>query len=318
MTVRVLHPGLLLTLQDLGRPGLGAVGVPPSGAADPLSLVVGNRLLGNVDGAPALEATLTGPSLAFDADATLALTGAPFAAQLTWRGIQSAVPHATPFPAPAGSTLRLQSAPSGVRAYVCVVGGFAATLTLGSASTQVGAGLGGLAGRALRAGDTLALGDPAGARAPRSLPAAARAWLAQRLSQDPLRVVPGPDAEAFPPMARDLLTQAEFRVLDRSDRSGVRLRGPDLSPPGGGAQASAPVPRGALEVPGPREAVLLLPDGPTTGGYPVLATVLLADQPRLGQLRPREALRFAWVDLAAARSLFDEEQRRLDGWLPCA
>lgn len=318
MSVRVLHPGLLLTLQDLGRPGHAAEGVPVSGAADALSLVVANRLLGNADGAPALEATLLGARLAFDADATLCLAGAPARARLLLDGVEVDVPRLAPFAAPRGSTLTLGPASVGVRTYVAAAGGFAAERILGSAATHVAAGLGGLDGRALRAGDELPVERRAGPGRPRALAAPARAWLDARLGRRTLRLLPGPDLEEFPGDARAQLARTRFEVLDRSDRTGVRLRAPDLAPPAGGARVSRPMPRGALEVPGPGEALLLLPDGPTTGGYAVLAVVAQVDHPRLGQLRPRERLRAAWTSLAEARTLRAEAEARLARWLPPA
>src|SRR5689334_13045907 len=155
-TIEVLSPGLLTTVQDLGREGFGPMGVSPSGAADPASLRVGNRLVGNTEGAAGLEMTLLGGAFHFHGACLVALTGSDFGATLE----SVAIPCWTSFEIKSGQTLRLGPTLSGARCYLCVQGGIQVKPFLGSASTHLLSGLGGHEGRALRKGDVLKIGDP--------------------------------------------------------------------------------------------------------------------------------------------------------------
>ncbi|MCB1282240.1 MAG: allophanate hydrolase, partial [Salinibacterium sp.] len=157
-TLRVIEPGMFTTVQDLGRGGVAAVGVPPSGVADAVSLTVGNRLLGNADGAAALECTLTGPSLTFDGEAVVCLTGAecPNARIAGTKG-ERPLGWCEPTPVGAGELIKIGAMEGRARAYLCVGGGIGVPIVLGSRSTLVGASLGGHHGRPLRKGDTVSL-----------------------------------------------------------------------------------------------------------------------------------------------------------------
>lgn len=315
----VLDPGLFATVQDLGRPGHGALGVAVSGAVDPLSLVVANRLLGNADGAAALELTLEGGAYQVEADTRLALVGAPLplVAEIpggTRRTLEPWAVHALT----AGTVLRVGRAPWGVRAYLALEGGLCVAPTLGSAATHVASGLGGLGGGALRAGDRLELGTQARGPGPRALPHGLREALAARLRAPLLRATQGSHAERFAAPARRAFWSGTFLVSAQADRMGVRLSGPALEPPGGGVLTTEGLPVGAVEIPGSGQAIVLLADAPPTGGYPVLACVAAVDLPRLGQLRPHDSIRFLRVELDEARAAYREEWRRWDEALPPA
>lgn len=317
-TLTLLKPGLLTSVQDLGRPGHAALGVPTSGAADALSLVVANRLVGNPDGAAALEWTLTGGALSTDADVTLAWAGAPMPAALEepGAGLRPLRPGA-PFVLQAGQVLHLGPPPWGVRTYLAVAGGLDVPLVLGSASTHLPGALGGLEGRALRAGDRLPLGRTRGA--PRAgLAASTLEGLAARLRRARLRAVPGSHADAFDAAARAAFWAGRFTVSSRSDRTGLRLAGPAAPPPSSGSLLTEGLPVGAVEVPGGGEALVLGADGPPTGGYAVIACIAAVDLPRLGQARPQESLSLEPVTPQQAREAWQQEQRWLDAALPPA
>jgi len=265
--IEVVDPGPLATVQDHGRPGYAHLGVSPSGAADRRALDRGNRLVGNAAGAAALECTLSGPRLRFLAPAVVALTGAEE------RG---------PFEAQAGDELDVGPYPRGVRVYVCVRGGIDAAPVLGSRSTDLMGGVGPApvhAGDVLRVGaDTAAPVDPE----PYGIP------------EEPLlRVSPGPRADWFVANALETLATAAWRVRADSNRVGIRLDGPPLGRTREGELESEGVVAGALQVPPNGQPILLGPDHPTTGGYPVLAVVAADDLWLAGQLRPGDTVRFA-------------------------
>ena len=300
--IRVLSPGLLTTVQDLGRPGLGALGVPPGGAADAHALRLGNLLLGNPEGAAGLEMTLSGPTLLFDEEALVALAGAPFAATLEGEP----VPAWSAIRVPAGGRLAVGSATAGARGCLCLRGGFDVPVVLGSRSTDVATGFGGLSGRALRAGDELAAGRADGSPRGGRVDAAAARWTgARRL----LRVTPGPQEDWFPPQALVAFLSRPFRVSATGSRTGVRLAGEPLAAPSRSLLTEG-VAAGAVQVPPAGLPILLLVEHPSTGGYPKIANVIAADHSALAQLRPGEEVRFARVSFDEARRLlFDREAR---------
>ncbi len=289
------------TVQDLGRPGRAALGVPPGGAADPVALRLGNRLLGNPEGAAGLEMPLIGGLFAFDADAHAVILGGQ--ADIHLDGAPA--PSGAVLRVPAGRPLRVGRVAFGARAYLCIRGGLAVPAVLGSASTLLAAGFGGHQGRALRAGDAIPLGTPAGPTLRESLPPAWRAQLESVRDRRTLRAIPDPHAPAGP-----LWTEA-FTVTPRSDRAGLRLSGPALPSPFGGSMPSEGMSVGSLQVPADGRPILLMPDGPTTGGYPVAARIAEVDHPTLGQLPPLATIRFEQVTLDQARELWRQREAML-------
>lgn len=301
--IRVLSPGLLTTVQDLGRPGLGALGVPTGGAADAHALRLGNLLLGNDEGAAALEATLAGPTLTFEQPALVVLAGAPFSATLDGEPVE---PWSV-VEVPAGGRLDVGRAISGARACVCVRGGIDVPKLLGSRSTDVATGFGGLAGRALAPGDLLPVAPGTGSPRARRVDAAAARWTGPRRL---LRVTPGPQRDWFSPEAFAALHSRPFRVSASSSRTGVRLEGEKLSSPDRSLVTEGVV-AGAVQVPPGGLPIVLLLEHPTTGGYPKIASVITADLSALAQLRPGDEVRFAPVHLEEARHLLLEREARL-------
>jgi len=311
-TVVVEAPGLLSLVQDLGRLGVARLGVPRAGAADPFALRAANRLVGNEDGAAALEVTALGPRLRFGHAAHVAVVGR---AEVHIDGLPVEVD--TVVPVSPGQEVSVGRTLDGLRCYLAVSGGFDVTPLFGSRSSDVLTGLG---PGALRPGDVLGLGPPG---RPRGQVVRPRPGRAPHL----LRVVPGPDAlgpDAFGPGTSDhlvdRLADRTWEVAPSSDRMGVRLVGDlPLDTPAPGI-ASRGMVTGAVQVPPDGRPVALLCDHATVGGYPVVATVVRADLGVLGQCRPGDAVRFEPVDRAEADRARAAAERSLDaavtGWFP--
>ena len=299
--IQVQEPGLFTTVQDLGREGFGAMGVSASGAADAVSLRLGNRMVGNREGAAGLEMTLLGGTFTFLERTLLALTGSDFGAALDGKPVELW----SSFESKAEQTLRLGPTRTGARCYLCVQGGIAVELFLGSASTHILSGLGGHEGRALRKGDALKIGAEGGAIHERKLTARALKELQPRKV---LRVTEGPQSDWFPESARRLFYESRYRVAEESNRMGIRLEGAIVPVPSGGEMISEGVSLGAIQVPEGGKPIILFVEQQTTGGYPKIANVISADLHSLGQLRPRDEIRFERVNWETARALLREQE----------
>jgi biotin-dependent carboxylase-like uncharacterized protein len=266
--LEVVNPGLLTTVQDRGRPGLAHLGVPPSGAADPVAYEFGNRLVGNPPGAAALEATMDGPVLRFDRPTTVALTGA------TTPEVRTV------------EVLDVGRCVGGVRTYIAVRGGINVDPVLGSRSTDLLTGLGPWP---LRPGDVLGIGSATG-----PAPAALLGTVpGVRLPAEAvLRVRIGPRDDWFTSRALEGLASQPWWVTSSSNRVGIRLEGPPLERARHDELLSEGLVIGALQVPASGQPILLMNDHPTTGGYPVIAVVRSDDLWLAGQLAPRQRVRF--------------------------
>jgi antagonist of KipI len=315
VTVRVVRPGLLATVQDLGRAGGQRHGIPIGGAMDTFALRVANLLVGNAEGDAALEVTLAGPTLAFEREALLAIGGADLGAAAD--GVP--LPRWHPVRVPAGACVSLGAARDGCRAYVAIAGGVDVPAVLGSRSTFARARIGGLDGRALRAGDAFPVGAPSPLAAriaaalgperaePRAMVAhwGAGASLLPRYSARPVvRLVPGAHLGALTARAREALTGEEFRVAPASDRMGYRLQGPALALSAPLELLSEGVAFGTVQLPPGGSPIVLMADRQTTGGYPRLGEVASVDLPLLAQLRPGDRLRFRAISLEEAQALY--------------
>jgi biotin-dependent carboxylase-like uncharacterized protein len=295
--LKVIAPGPLTSVQDGGRPEARRYGVPEGGAMDAFALRAANALVGNQPLAAALEVTLGGLVLEALAPCLVAVTGAT----LDLRCDERALPLWAACLLRAGERLHLGRRLGGARAYLALAGGVASETVLGGAGTDLGGGFGGIGGRALRAQDVIY-----GRAVTSEREALAGRWLPpeRRLAYAPapqLRVIAGPHARAFPAAARATLLAAEFRVGAQSNRMGYRLVGPSLAARAGTRVLSLGVMAGVIQVPPGGEPILLMADAQTTGGYPIIATVIGADLPLAAQLVPGDALRFAYVSLREAR-----------------
>ena len=301
--IEVLAPGLLTTVQDRGRRGQGAYGISPGGAADSLALRVANLVVGNDEGAAALEITLVGPHLRFEHRAIVALAGARLGATID--GV--AVPPGEAIEIAAGAELRWAGGPAGARACLAVAGGIEVPEILGSRSTDLRGRFGGLDGRPLKRGDRLVVG--ATPRGPRAIPPALRDRLFAR--RDTLRIVPGADRDRFDEEAARRFADASFAVRDDSDRMALRLAGLPVTSASPIEKVSEGMVAGAIQVPPSGAPIVLGVDHPSTGGYPLLAAVIAADLPSLAQLRPRQGVRFDWIGIDAARQALRETEALL-------
>jgi antagonist of KipI len=303
-TIQVQTPGLQTTVQDLGRNGFGPVGVSPSGAADPISLRIGNRLVGNVEGAAGLEMMLLGGTFVFPQGAILALAGSDFGAMLD----DVRIDVGTPVEVRPGQTVRLGPTSSGARCYLCVQGGIAVKPFLGSASTHILSGLGGFEGRALRKGDVLRTGAASKDFRRRTIAPRALEHLSRRKV---LRVTPGPQVDWFSESSLRSFYTGIYRVGEQSNRMGLRLEGAAVAQLGSGEMITEGVSLGAVQVPAGGAPIILFVEQQTTGGYPKIGNVIAADIHRVGQLRPRDEIRFELVTFDEARSLLVEQENML-------
>ena len=291
MIVRVRKGGLLTTVQDRGRWGYQAMGVPVAGPMDLFSHRLANAMVGNAEDAATLEVTLAGPDLEFSDDRDVAVTGAEF----------ENVPHGV-FHVRAGQRVSFGARVRGARAYIAIAGGIETPVILGSRSTHVPSGM----GRALKAGDELPLGPPS-----RKRPAEAGRY-ERRSVENTVRVLPGPQRDRFTANALDALQSAPYSIGTDSNRMGYRLSGPKLEHTRGADIISDATPAGSLQVPASGQPILLMADRQTTGGYAKIATVISADLGIAGQLSPGDELRFAVCSPAEAlAALIAQEQKLL-------
>jgi biotin-dependent carboxylase-like uncharacterized protein len=303
--IRVLEPGPQTTVQDAGRFGHGRYGIPPSGPVDRPAFVLANRLVGNDDGAAALELTVLGPRLRAERACALAVTGAD--APVTVNDAPAAA--WTTLSLAAGDVLKIGAARRGVRGYIAVAGGIAVAPAVGSRATYLRGRLGGVQGRALKRDDALPIGA---APAPRryQVPERARpAWD----DDAPIRVVLGPQDDRFTAEGVAAFLGGAYEVLPQSDRMGARLSGPRIAHARGHDIISDGIALGAVQVPGDGQPIVLLMDRQSTGGYTKIATVCSFDIRRVGQAKPGQRLRFTAIDVAEAQRLRQDAERALAG-----
>jgi antagonist of KipI len=303
MPIHIKEPGLLTTVQDIGRYEYSHMGIAPAGAADRVSLCIANLLVGNEENAAALEMTLLGAALEFDEACVVALTGAECDCKLggevvrMWEAVQVRP----------GAVLTCGGMKTGARLYLAVQGGLHVRLIMGSASTHLSGHFGGLEGRKLKKGDSLRM-----QRRPTSRVRRLKPGVKERLyPRGPIRVTKGPQREWFGPEAFEKLFSCAYMVSEESNRSGLRLKGEAVWPREQSQLVTEGIPLGAIQVPQDGQPIILFVDQQTTGGYPKIANVIAADMHRVGQLRPREQVRFAEVTIPEAIWLLREQEEWL-------
>ncbi|MBM3442124.1 MAG: biotin-dependent carboxyltransferase family protein [Bacteroidetes bacterium] len=322
MALRMVKPGWMPALQDAGRKGHRAQGMPLSGAMDPDAYRSANLLCGNHPDAVALELTLHGASLMAEAEVWLAHVGG------------GSLLYINDVPAPMGRLLRVapfslltfQPAGRGCRSYLAMAGGFAAQIDLGSGSTYAPARLGGVQGRSLQAGDLLTPAAPGRvltARTQLSIPIGPDGWgaatwgmdvrLDPATAPDTVRVLAGAEWEAFSTEARQAFLEASFRVHPDANRMGYPLQGPALAAQGLGSMRSTAVCPGTIQVTPGGTPFLLMSDAQTVGGYPRVAHIFSADLPACGQLRPGDDLRFVLGSISEAEEALEGRQQWFRG-----
>ncbi|OIK16312.1 KipI antagonist [Bacillus sp. MUM 116] len=319
MTIKVLHPGLLTTIQDLGRYGSQKFGVIVSGAMDSYSLRAANLLVGNKENEGALEITLFGTSLLFEEDRVIAITGGDLQAVIdgkkaaTWR----------PILVRKGSVLQFKSAIHGCRAYVAFAGGIAVPEVMGSKSTYLRAGIGGFKGRALKKEDIIEFGEMS--KLSQSI---FTMW--ENLKSNPtwsvnytklvnlqqsqtIHVIRGSEFDCFDEKSKRRLFQEPFKLTTQADRMGYRIEGPQLSLEKKFELLSEGVTFGTIQVPPSGNPIVLMADRQTTGGYPKIGQIMTADLSSMAQLQPNAVIHFKEIshedaekELLAKEKILDE------------
>jgi biotin-dependent carboxylase-like uncharacterized protein len=314
MPIEVIKPGLATTVQDRGREGYYHVGVPPSGALDQFSLVAANLLVGNPADAAALECAYMGPELHFTESTVVAATGAEVELRLNGEP----QPGWTSFAAESGDVLTFGYIKRGARMYLAIAGGIDVPEVLGSRATYTLGALGGHEGRALQAGDELAIGSADDGAAGRSVPEDLRPDLPNELE---IRVVMGLYDHLLTDRGRETFLATSWTLTPVADRVGFRYKGAELDmvqrkqPFGAGSDPSnivdAPYPIGSIQVPGGIEPIVLHRDAVSGGGYAMIATVISADMDTIAQSAPGSQTRFVPVDLEAALTARRERADRV-------
>jgi biotin-dependent carboxylase-like uncharacterized protein len=313
MTIQVIKPGALSTIQDLGRVGYQHLGVVVGGAMDPWSHRMANLLVGNDEQEATLEVTLMGPSLKFDVTTLLAICGADLAPRIG----DTALPMGRPVLVRGGSQIDFGRRRTGARAYLAVRGGYQVAPVLHSKSTYVRGAFGGLDGRALRKGDEIATGacnpDDCYPQLARALSESAAPFVAHPAALvaphadsalQIVRVIAGQQWDAYTEEAQAQLVGGDFRIGVQSDRMGYRLEGQTLALRSPLEMISEAVCFGTIQVPPDGDAIILMADRQTTGGYPKIASVISVDLPLLAQMMPHQALGFTLVTLDEAQQLY--------------
>lgn len=297
--LQILSSGFQTTVQDLGRFGFAHLGVSPGGAADTFAFRLGNLLVQNFANAAALEMTLVGGTFLFECESFIALTGAECEATLD----EVAIPNCSSLRVKPGQTLRCGAMKNGARTYLCIHGGIAVAPVMNSSATHLQTRMGGMHGRALKKGDALLLSPlpPSARLQPRRLSSSTQNYL---LEKNLLRITTGAQADYFSPSTFAVLTSSSYLVTESSNRVGLRLRGAALACPEHREMITEGISCGAVQVPSDGQPILLFVEHPTTGGYPKIAHVIAADLPRVGQLRPRDEVRFQLVSIEEAREFY--------------
>jgi len=304
-SLRVIRGGMLTTVQDLGRWGHQANGVPVAGPMDAYSHRLANRLVANDDHAATLEVTLVGPEVEAVGDVLCAVAGAEF--ELFAGDRHAACGRA--FELKGGARLRFGRRVAGARAFLAVRGGIDAPVSLGSRATSLVSRMGPFGGRPLAPGDLLVVGR----LEPRSDLSGTAYSLPLPHGGARLRAMSGPQDGLFPAAVLELFFSARFAVTPQSNRMGYRLEGPMVSPAGSGDILSEATPLGSVQVPTSGQPILLMADRQTTGGYPKIATVITADMPLAGQLAPGDWVQFAPCTHREAIDALHRLERRLVG-----
>lgn len=292
----------MTTVQDLGRFEYAHEGVAPSGAADSLSYRIGNFLLGNPENTPALEMTLVGGKLEFENRCQIAITGSDFDPRLSG----ARVPLWTTLDVAAGDILEFGATKGGARCYLCFSGSLDIPLVLGSASTYLLAGIGGLEGRSLKKGDVLRLHPR---RIFSSRVRLSDAVFSHLLPRFTFRTVTGMQENYFLDNSKHLFYSSTFMITEESNRTGLRLTGPKVESKVDRDLISEGVSLGAIQVPPNGQPIILFVEQPTAGGYHKIANIISADLPFIGQLKPRDEISFEHVSLDEAISLLVNQER---------
>ncbi|HVF30930.1 MAG TPA: biotin-dependent carboxyltransferase family protein [Pyrinomonadaceae bacterium] len=303
MTLSIRKPGILTTIQDLGRTGARSLGINPGGAMDPAAVRVLNIALGNDETAPVLEMHFPAAEIEFQQDTVFAIGGADFGAELDGRACRD---RTVTF-ASAGSVLKFTKRNFGQRTYLAVAGGFACEEWLGSSSTNLAARVGGLFGRALQAGDLVECAE----RMKSECYAVGPSFVSRYSRMPIIRVIAGPEFEFLTSTGEMALFAEEFALSNDCDRMGYRLSGPPLQILHEREMVSAGVNFGTIQLLPDGQMIILMADHQTSGGYPRVGNVISVDLPALAQCGPGDRIRFRLVTIDQAERLAEQFEREL-------
>jgi len=306
MGIKIIKAGMLTTIQDLGRYGLQRYGMAVSGAMDSYALLLGNRILGNADNEAAIECTVLGPSIYFEQTQLIVVTGADLSPKVDGQPL----PMWKPVLIEAGSLVSFGRPNSGCRSYICFGGGLDIPKVMGSRSTYSKGQIGGWQGRPLKEQDRIAFNHPydggegsfSWSMDPRLYP---------DLSAEVIRVMDGPQRDEFESDSLQSFFADVFTVSKNSDRMGYRLQASPLQLKEKKELLSTAVTFGSIQVPPDGNAIILMADHPTTGGYPVIGQVATVDLPLLAQKGPEDNIRFERIELDEAQNLLKQRQIQL-------
>ena len=308
-TLEIISPGIMTTVQDIGRCGFGRFGVAPSGALDSFALRTANLLVGNRENQACLETMMLGPGIRFLAVVVVAVTGGDLQPKRNRQPIEMWRSHAFT----KNDILSFGSAVSGFRAYVAVAGGIAVPAVMGSRSTNLPSGFGGFSGRPLAKQDILQCGEPRNA-----ISTTGRIfnpdWIPLYSDNWKIRVVPGPQDDHFPEDSIHTFFRAAYTMSQNSDRTGIRLEGPEIQCRADvdASIISEGVIAGSIQIPGDGKPIIILGET-VTGGYRKIATVISADLPLMGQIKPGDRIQFQAVSLEDAHLALKNMEDRISG-----
>lgn len=299
MSIRIISPGVLTTVQDGGRFGMMEFGIGQTGAMDSEAYRAANYLVGNDEGQAVLEATFYGPTIEFLQDTVVALTGADMVAQLGDR----VAPLYEAFSVKEGQRLTLGFAKNGCRAYIAIMGGIDVPKVMNSRSTDLKCKIGGFEGRALKAGDVIEIGERT--LSPREITARS-VKNTSYLENITVRVILGPQAEYFTEKGLATFLGEEYTLTNESDRMGMRLDGTPIENANGVDIVSDGIVFGSVQIPPSGKPIIMMADHQTTGGYAKIATVATADLSRLAQLKPGAKVKFQEITIEEGEALARE------------
>jgi antagonist of KipI len=302
--IEILHGGTFTTIQDLGRKGYQQFGMSTAGAMDITSLRLANRLVQNEEGEACLEITFIGLHLLALQDLEIAITGG----NLTPKVDGSPLPMWQTISIRRNSEVSFTAVRNGIRSYLAVAGGIQVPEIMGSKSTYIRGGFGGLEGRPLKKGDRLRIG-PQPSKPPRYkireefIPGYEKVWKT--------RVIMGPQDDYFSKSGIEVFTSSEYTITPQSDRMGYRLHGSLIQHRRGADIIPDATCLGSIQVPGHGLPIILLADRQTTGGYPKIATVISVDVYNLGQAKPGDRVRFTPISVAEAHEIRKDYEKRI-------
>ncbi|SCY93444.1 5-oxoprolinase subunit C family protein [Alkaliphilus peptidifermentans] len=303
-SIKINKPGLLTTLQDLGREGYQQFGIPVAGAMDKYSFQLANLLVGNDRNEGALEITMMGPEITFNCTSVISITGGDLSPNINNKPIEMYQTHLVR----QGDVLKFKGLKSGCRAYLAVAGGFKVDPVMGSVSTFLKGKIGGFKGRRLIEGDVIYLKNPIEMYSKRII---SSKYIPSYKART-VRIIIGTEESMFTPKAYEVLLKESYELTTQCDRMGYRLEGPELQHIDGADIISGGINLGAIQVPGEGKPIIMMADRQATGGYAKIANVISVDIPLLAQMKPGDKINFESVSVEEAQKLVIEEENRVN------